>query len=97
MFSLQLPGVSSAHSKPAPSTLTHVIENEEDDWRPIRVGESPHHLTWKNRVADAKGLTAEEWLASCFLSPTLCGAFPYFVYVFFSRPCFASGALFLCM
>ena len=32
----------------------------DDDWSPIRGSESPHHLSWKQRVARQRGLCEED-------------------------------------
>ena len=41
-------------------------DSDDDDWSPIRGSESPHHLKWKERVADAKGINAEDRVANLF-------------------------------
>lgn len=63
----------AAASSPSPLTPCRTAvdadadeDADEDDWSPIRGSESPPHLKWKERVADAKGLNAEDSVSNLF-------------------------------
>ena len=68
----------AAASSPSPLTPRTAVDADadedadDDDWSPIRGSESPPHLKWKERVADAKGLNAEDPVSNLFSHDKTC-------------------------